>query len=82
MIKTSLGWGWYDRKNWDFRSLVDIHWLTAMGPPGGGKNDITDRYSRMFNLVFVTPFDDESLSRIFTTVVSAFFQVLPRDVAG
>merc|ERR1719316_1437516 len=57
-------------------------YLTAMGPPGAGKNDITDRYSAMFNLIFVTPFDDESLGRIFQTSVSKFFTTMGRDVAG
>jgi dynein heavy chain len=81
-ILTPFGFGWYDRKGWEFRQLVDIHMLAAMCPPGAGKNDITDRYSRMFNLVFVTPFDEESLNRIFSTVVGKFLSVLPRDVAG
>jgi len=81
-IQTPFGYGWYDRKGWEFRNLVDINMLAAMCPPGGGKNDVTDRYSRHFNLVFVTPFDDESLNRIFTTVVNKFLSVMPRDVAG
>eukprot|EP00971_Amphidinium_carterae_P077013 1521723-Amphidinium_carterae.1 len=49
---------------------------------GGGKNDITDRYSRWYNLVYVIPFDDESLSRIFTTVVNKFLGAMPREVVG
>ena len=53
-------------------------YLTAMGPPGAGKNDITDRYSSQFNLIFVTPFDDESLSRIFTTSCAKFFANMSR----
>merc|ERR1719482_580737 len=81
-VKTPLGMGWYDRKGWEFRNLVDMIYLTAMGPPGAGKNDITDRYSAMFNLVFVTPFDDESLGRIFSTSCSKFFAGMSRDVAG
>merc|ERR1719506_302839 len=81
-VKTPLGHGWYDRKGWDFRNLVDMIYLTAMGQPGAGKNDITDRYSAMFNLVFVTPFDDESLGRIFSTSCSKFFAAMSRDVAA
>jgi dynein heavy chain len=81
-ILTPLGYGWYDRKGWEFRQIIDTHMLAAMCPPGAGKNDITDRYSRMFNLFFVTPFDDESLNRIFTTVVNKFMAVMGRDVVG
>jgi len=81
-IQTPFGFGWYDRKGWEFRQLIDIRMLAAMCPPGAGKNDITDRYSRHFNLVFVTPFDEDSLARIFTTVVNKFLGGMARDVAG
>eukprot|EP00442_Polarella_glacialis_P024664 CAMPEP_0115137118 /NCGR_PEP_ID=MMETSP0227-20121206/56805_1 /TAXON_ID=89957 /ORGANISM="Polarella glacialis, Strain CCMP 1383" /LENGTH=5027 /DNA_ID=CAMNT_0002544335 /DNA_START=143 /DNA_END=15226 /DNA_ORIENTATION=+ len=81
-VLSPFGFGWYDRKGWEFRQLIDVHMLAAMCPPGGGKNDITDRYSRHFNLLFVTPFDDESLSRIFTTVVNKFLGGMARDVAA
>ena len=36
----------------------------------------------MFNLVFVTPFDDESLGRIFSTACGKFFAGMSRDVAA
>jgi len=81
-ILSPFGYGWYDRKGWEFRQLIDTHMLAAMCPPGGGKNDITDRYSRVFNLVFVVPFDDESLNRIFSTVVNKFMAPMARDVLG
>jgi dynein heavy chain, axonemal len=62
--------GWYDRKTWDFKQLVDLLFLGAMAPPGGGRNDITDRYTRYFNLLYVTPFDEDSLSRVFGTIMN------------
>ena len=59
--------------------MVDLHMLAAMCPPGAGKDDITDRCSRCFNLIFVKPFDDESLQRIFNTVVTKFLSARKRD---
>ena len=38
--------GWYDRKENVFRKLVDLTFVCAMGPPGGGRNQITPRYMR------------------------------------
>ena len=29
--------GWYDREN-SFRNIQDVHFVAAMGPPGGGRN--------------------------------------------
>jgi dynein heavy chain len=40
--------GWYDRKELTFRHLVDVQFVAAMGPPGGGRNDVTNRYLRHY----------------------------------
>lgn len=45
-----------------------------MAPPGGGRNDLSLRYLRHFNLVSMTPFNDETLTRIFTTLMSTYFR--------
>jgi dynein heavy chain len=43
--------GWYDRKENEFRRIVDVQFCAAMGPPGGGRTRITQRYVRHFNLI-------------------------------
>jgi dynein heavy chain len=60
--------GWYDRKENVFRKLVDLSFVCAMGPPGGGRNTITPRYMRHFNIIAYTPFDDSSMQRIFQSI--------------
>ncbi|KXZ49087.1 hypothetical protein GPECTOR_23g2 [Gonium pectorale] len=61
--------GWYDRQN-VFRRLDDVHFVAAMGPPGGGRNPITPRYARHFNLVSIVDFDDATLNHIFSTILA------------
>jgi dynein heavy chain len=61
--------GWYDLKENSFRQLIDLTFVAAMGPPGGGRNPITGRYMRHFNIIAFTEFDDASMSRIFQTIL-------------
>lgn len=66
--------GWYDRKENTFRQLVDVQFVAAMGPPGGGRTSITQRYIRHFNLLNFVPFSNESLQRVFGTILEWFLQ--------
>jgi dynein heavy chain len=74
--------GWYDRKTSEFRTLIDLNFLAAMGPPGAGRPYLTNRYQRHYNLIFITPFENESLLRIFTTVMQWFLGKFSGPVAG
>jgi dynein heavy chain len=65
--------GWYDRKETTFRSLVDIQFVAAMGPPGGGRSFVTERYLRHFNHISVTEFDDATMIRIFEVLQNWYF---------
>jgi dynein heavy chain len=66
--------GWYDRKSKEklFLNIVDIQFVAAMGPPGGARSLITQRYVRHFNLVNLIPFDQSGLQRIFGTIIQWF----------
>ena len=67
--------GWYeiDSNEKEFRVIKDIRFVTAMGPPGGGRNSITSRYIRHFNVIYIEPYAQESLSYIFSNVMEWFF---------
>jgi dynein heavy chain len=67
--------GWYDIDDPErpFRKIVNVRFCGAMGPPGDGRNNISSRYIRHFNVIYVEPFSDESLKYIFTTVMDWFF---------
>ena len=66
--------GWYDRKEHNFRKLVDLSFVCAMGPPGGGRNTVTPRYLRHFNIIAYTAFDDASMQRIFQSILDWWLQ--------
>ena len=48
--------GWYDRKTKEkpFQKIEDIIFVSAMGPPSGGRQHITNRITRHFNVIAYT----------------------------
>lgn len=55
-----------------FKNLVDINFVCAMGPPGGGRNAITPRLTRHFNYLSFAEMDDISKKRIFSTILGSW----------
>ncbi|KAI8820875.1 dynein heavy chain and region D6 of dynein motor-domain-containing protein [Fimicolochytrium jonesii] len=73
--------GWYDRKNvGKFMEIVDITFVCAMGPPGGGRNPVTQRFTRHFNLFSYVEMDNPSLQRIFGTILGSFLNRFSPDI--
>lgn len=65
--------GWYDLETKEFKKFKNIQFLACMGPPGGGRNHITQRYLRHFTKIYVEPFAEDSLTSIFSTIIDWFF---------
>ncbi len=57
-----------------FRSIVDTQFIAAMGPPGGGRNPVSARLLRHFCTLSFVEMSDESVDRIFTTILGSFFR--------
>ena len=51
--------GWYNRKDLVFMKFEDIILLGAMGPPGGGRSNITGRAVRHFNVIAYTELEED-----------------------
>jgi dynein heavy chain len=67
--------GWYeiDTNEKEFRTITAVKFVTAMGPPGGGRNHISPRYVRHFNVIYIEPYSQESMNYIFNNVMDWFF---------
>lgn len=45
-----------------------------MGPPGGGRNAVTSRFLRHFNIFSINPFSDDTMVHIFSNIVSFYLK--------
>ena len=71
--------GWYDLESKEPKTLQDIVFVVAMGPPSQGRNSITQRYCRHFNILYAAPFSDESMVKIFSNVLEWYFMNLQKS---
>ena len=65
--------GWYDRKENLFKKLIDFRFISAMGTPGGGRTYLTPRFMRHLSLISLTDFEDDTLLRIFSSILHSVF---------
>ena len=62
----------YSNCNDNIYFLSDVIFVVACGPPGGGRNQVTARFYRHFNIINYVELSDESLCLIFTTILTNF----------
>ena len=59
----------YSRKDTSRIEMIDQVLITAMGPPGGGRNDITARFTRHLVVIGIDSFTESALKGIFSTIM-------------
>ena len=64
--------GWYDRKTQEWHKIIDIGFVGAMGPPGGGRQIVTNRFLRYFSFISFPELEDASMTQIFSRILNTF----------
>ncbi|XP_069580748.1 dynein axonemal heavy chain 12 [Brachyistius frenatus] len=65
---------WYDLKDTSKITLVELQFISAMGPPGGGRNAVTSRFLRHFNIFSINAFSDDTMVCIFSNIVAFYLK--------
>lgn len=64
--------GCYDRQKLIFRTLEGLQFLCASQPPGGGRNEVTRRFSGKFVVVSCPELTDAAMVSIFGNLLQGF----------
>lgn len=64
--------GFYDLERLIFKKVKDTMFVTACAPPGGGRNVVTPRLFRHFNMVWVPNLSKKSMELIFSSILRGF----------
>jgi len=72
--------GWYDRIKCSWRYILDSQLVVAMGHPGGGRNQISDRTQSRFSIFNFTFPADSQITRIFEAILSSKFSEYENEI--
>ena len=73
--------GVYDRgKDLNWKNMKDIGYIAAMGKAGGGRNETDPRFVSLFSVFNMTFPDDESLFKIYNSILTGHLTPFPPDV--
>lgn len=64
--------GFYDLKKFMFMEVSDCVFVAACAPPGGGRNQVSPRLFRHFNMIWAPDLSTKSMETIFTSILRGF----------
>lgn len=64
--------GFYDRKKLFWKNVQDTQFITACGPPGGGRNKVTPRLMRHVNMVWMPALTSNAMQTILSSVLGGW----------
>ena len=71
---------WYDREKQSVKFVRDMLVFAAMGPPGGGRAEISPRLQSRFNVINMAFPTEATLKRIYGSIINQKFQDFEEDV--
>nr|KAJ3422838.1 Dynein heavy chain 6, axonemal [Polyrhizophydium stewartii] len=72
--------GFYDREKLTWKVIQDVDIVAACAPPGGGRNNVTARFLRHFNLLNIPAPSEVCLFKIFKSIVEGFLKPFSAEI--
>jgi len=67
-------WGIYDRADWEWKRIEDSTLVAACAPPGGGRAELTPRFTTHFNMFCMPVASPQVLAKIFSSILDGFLK--------
>lgn len=67
--------GFYDLKKFLFMEVSDCVFISCCAPPGGGRNKVSPRLFRHFNMIWSPDLSVKSMDIIFTSILRGFLSL-------
>jgi dynein heavy chain len=71
---------WYNRKKLIPEHMLDLEFIAAMGEPGGGRQELTERIVSNFHLICFTFPSEGVMKRIYETICECKFNGFYEDI--
>lgn len=65
-----------------FYYIKDCIFLNVCAPPSGGRNPVTPRLFRHFNMLWMPDLSNRSMEHIFNSILKGFLQENPNKIEG
>ena len=67
--------GIYDTKKFHFKHIAETYFACACAPPSGGRNEVTPRLFRHFNMIWFPDLSIKSMELIFSSILKGFLEL-------
>jgi dynein heavy chain len=74
--------GFYDRKKLFWKVIENSTLLLVAGPPGGGRNSMTARFTRHSTILCMPATSEEAMNLIFSSIITGFLKKFKSEIQG
>lgn len=72
--------GFYDREKLFWKDIEATMLFAAAAPPGGGRSEVTPRFTRHFNVLCVPPASESAMMLIFESIFAGFMATFDKEL--